>query len=117
MAQVLATSQINTNIPGAYPFINVIGNPVGVTASGIIVIFGEADGGNSYQNVNLANNFFTPNQLNLVKQQYVSGQIVDAFAALSAPSADPAITGSANRIYIAKPTKALGLQLSFQHPT
>lgn len=102
MAQFLATSQITTNIPGAYPFINVISNPVGVTSSGIIVIFGEADGGNSYQNVTLANNFFTPNQLNLVKQQYLSGQIVDAFSALSAPSADPAITGSANRIYIAK---------------
>ena len=102
MSQVLATAQINTNIPGAYPFINVISNPVGVTSSGIIVIFGEADGGNGYQNVSLANNFFTPSQLNLVKQQYVSGQIVDAFSALSAPSADPAITGSANRVYIAK---------------
>ncbi|CAK9249681.1 unnamed protein product [Sphagnum jensenii] len=102
MAQYLATSQITTNIPGAYPFINVISNPVGVTASGIIVIFGEADGGQSYQNESLANNFFTPNQLNAVKQKYLSGQIVDAFQALSAPSSDPAITGSANRIYIAK---------------
>ncbi len=102
MSQQLATSQLTTNIPGAYPFINVISNPVGVTSSGIIVIFGEADGGNSYQNVSLKNNFFTPNQINLVKQLYVSGQIVDAFQALSAPSADPAITGSANRIYIVK---------------
>lgn len=102
MAQRLVTSQINTNIPDAYPFINVIGSPVGVTSSGIIVIFGEADGGDSYQNVALKNNFFTPNQLNKVKQQYISGQIVDAFQALTAPSSDADITGSANRIYIVK---------------
>jgi hypothetical protein len=102
MAQYLTTSQITTNIPQAYPFINVISTPVGVTSSGIIVIFGEADGGNSYQNVNLAQNFFTPNQLNAVKQQYISGQVVDAFQALAAPSADADITGSANLIYIVK---------------
>ena len=102
MSQFLTTSQLVTNIPNAYPFITVTSIPVGISSSGIIVIFGEADGGDSYQHVALKNNYFTPNQLAKVKQQYVSGQIVEAFAALAESSADPDITGSANRVYIAK---------------
>lgn len=102
MSQRLVTPNINTNIPGAYPFITVQGNPVGLGNSGILVIMGEADGGNSYQNVALKNNFFTPDQLSKVQAQYISGQIVDAFAALADPSSDADITGTANVIYILK---------------
>ncbi|NJO48129.1 MAG: hypothetical protein HC840_00270 [Leptolyngbyaceae cyanobacterium RM2_2_4] len=102
MAQRVVTSFVNTNIPGAYPNVTVKSNPVGLGASGITVIIGEADGGDSYQNVVLKNNSFTPDQLDRVSQQYVSGQIVDAFRAFSAPSSDADIAGSANRIYIVK---------------
>jgi hypothetical protein len=102
MSQRLVTSFINTNIPGAYPNVTVKSQPVGLGASGLLVIIGEADGGDSYQNVVLANNSFTPDQLDKVTQQYVSGQIVDAFRALSAPSNDADITGTASRIYIVK---------------
>lgn len=102
MAQRVVTSFVNTNIPGAYPNVTVKSNPVGLGASGITVIIGEADGGDSYQNVVLKNNSFTPDQLDKVSQQYISGQIVDAFRAFSAPSSDADITGSANRIYIVK---------------
>lgn len=102
MAQRVVTSFLNTNIPGAYPNISVQSNPVGLGVSGNVVIIGEADGGNSYQNVTLANNTFTPDQLAKVAQTYLSGQIVDAFTALSAPSSDADITGSANTVYILK---------------
>lgn len=102
MAQRVVTSFVNTNIPGAYPNVTVKSNPVGLGASGNVVIIGEADGGDSYQNVILKNNYFTPDQLDKVVQQYVSGQIVDAMRALSAPSSDADIAGSANRIYIVK---------------
>lgn len=102
MAQRLVTSFINTNIPGAYPNITVQSNPVALGQSGIVVIFGEAVGGNSYQNVSLKNNSFTPDQLAKVQQTYISGQIVDAFTAFAAPSNDADITGSANLIYIVK---------------
>ncbi len=115
MSQRLVTSQINTNIPDAYPFITVQSVPSNLGASGILVIFGEADGGDSYQNVSLKNNSFGPNQLSKVKQQYVSGQIVDAFSALSSPSNDTDITGSANRIYIAKTNQ--GVKASAVVPT
>lgn len=102
MAQRLVTSWINTNIPGSNFNITVKSNPVGLGSSGITVIIGEADGGDSYQNVVLKNNSFTPDQLDRVSEQYLSGQIVDAFRAFSAPSADADIAGSANRIYIVK---------------
>src|SRR5271157_1415520 len=102
LAQRLVTSFVNSNIPDAYPNLTVISQPVGLGASGIVVIMGEADGGPSYQTVSLANNVFTPDQLSKVTQQYISGQIVDAFTALSAPSNDANIVGSANTIYIVK---------------
>lgn len=102
MAQRVVRSFINTNIPGAYPEITVKSNPVALGSSGIVVIMGEADGGDSYQNVALKNNVFTPDQLDKVTNQYISGQIVDAFRALSSPSNDADITGSANLIYIVK---------------
>lgn len=102
MSLRVVTPFINTNIPGAYPNVVVQSQPVGLGQSGVIVLIGEADGGDSYENVALKDNFFTADQLDRVQQRYISGQIVDAMAALAAPSNDPNISGSANLIYIAK---------------
>ena len=102
MSLRVVTPFINTNIPGAYPVVIVQSQPVGLGLSGVLVIMGEADGGPSYNQVALKNNFFGPNQLAQVQQQYISGNIVDAMAALADPSNDPNITGSANQIYILK---------------
>jgi hypothetical protein len=102
MSQRLVTSFINTNIPGAYPNIVVQSQPVGLGSSGNVVIIGEADGGDVFSDIALKDNSFTPDQLDKVQQQYLSGPIVDAFRAFSAPSADTDITGSANRIWIVK---------------
>lgn len=102
MSQRLVTSFVNTNIPGAYPNVTVKSNPVGLGASGNIVIIGEADGGDSYHNIALKDNSFTPDQLDRVSSLYLSGPIVDAMRALSAPSSDSDIVGSANRVFIVK---------------
>jgi hypothetical protein len=102
MAQRLTTSFINTVRPGAYFETSVKSTPVGVASSGNIVIIGEADAGNSSAEESLKDNFFTPDQADRVIQKYVSGPIVDAFRILASPSSDSNITGSANRIYIAK---------------
>jgi len=102
MAQRISTSFINTNRPGAYFDVKVKSTPVGVASSGNIVIIGEAAGGAKYTDEDLKENFFTPDQLDRVEAKYISGPIVDAFRALSAPSSDANITGSANRIYIVK---------------
>lgn len=107
MAQRISTSFINTNRPGSYFDIKVRSNPIGVASSGNIVIIGEAAGGAAASSVDangdlLKENFYTPDQLNRVTAKYLRGPIVDAFRALSSPSSDANITGSANRIYIAK---------------
>ena len=108
MAQRITTSFVNTNRPGSYFDVKVKSTPVGVASSGNIVIIGEASGGAAVMGVDSVNgdvlkdNFFTPDQLAQVEKKYISGPIVDAFRALSSPSADANINGSANRIYIAK---------------
>jgi hypothetical protein len=102
MSLRLITPFVNTNIPGAYPNVVVQSQPVGLGSSGVVVIMGEADGGPGYNQAVLSSQVFTPDQLAMVEQLYISGQVVDSFTALAAPSDDPNITGSANLIYIAK---------------
>jgi len=108
MAQRISTSFINTNRPGAYFDVQVKSTPVGVASSGNIIIIGEAAGGAAVAGIDsaegdlLKDNFFTPDQVDRVVAKYISGPIVDAFRALSSPSSDANISGSANRIYIAK---------------
>jgi hypothetical protein len=102
MSLRLTTPFISTNIPGAYPNVNVISQPVGLGSTGIIAIFGEAAGGANYENTVLANNVYTADQLQKVQNLYTSGPIVDAFSALAAPSNDKGITGTASQIYIIK---------------
>lgn len=102
MAQQLVTDFVVTNVPGAYSQYTVQNTSVGIAATGIVTIVGEADGGPSYTTEDLSANFFGPDQLSKVIAKYTSGQIVDAFYALTAPSNDTNITGAPNRIYIAK---------------
>lgn len=110
MPQRLTTSFVNTNRPGSYFDVEVKSNPVGVASSGNIVIIGEATGGLKYTEEDLKENSFTPDQLDRVTQKYISGPIVDAFRALSSPSNDADITGSANRIYIVKTNQSAKAQ-------
>lgn len=102
MSLRLATSFVNTNVPGPYIDVRVKSTPVGVGASGNIAIIGEAAGGQDFSVENLKENFFTPDQVARVAQKYISGPIVDAMSAISAPSNDSEIQGSANRVYILK---------------
>lgn len=102
MAQRISNSFVNTNRPGAIFDVKVKSTPIGIASSGNIIIIGEAAGGAKYSNESLKDNWFTPDQLDRVTQKYISGSIVDAFRALSAPSNDSNITGSANRIYVVK---------------
>lgn len=108
MAQRVTTSFVNTNRPGSYFDVQTKSTPVGVATSGNIVIVGEAAGGAAVKRIDAVNgdvlkdNFYTADQLAQVEKKYISGPIVDAFRALIAASSDANITGSPNRIYIAK---------------
>src|ERR1035437_1825098 len=105
MSQRIVTPWLNTNIPGAYTNTTVINNASGLATSGVVLIMGESSSGPDYSQVTLANNHFGPSSLNKVRAIYGSGPIVDAFAALSAPSNDPDIVGTASSIYIIKTNK------------
>jgi len=108
MSQRISTSTFSTNRPGAYPSVTVKSTPTGTGASGNIVIIGEARGGAANIGIDSANgdllkdNFYSPSQLSSVVEKYISGPIVDAFRALTSPSSDANIVGSANNIYIVK---------------
>ena len=104
MSQQLTESWISTNIPGAYANVQVITTPAGTGTSGIVTIIGEAAGGPSYLQdpKALKNNFYTPAQAALVAKKYLSGNIVDAMYALTAPSADANIQGAPTGVYIIK---------------
>lgn len=102
MSQRLSTTFVNTNIPGTYVNYNVITQPVGVSSSGIAVLLGEADGGPSYKDTTLANSLYSPAQLDKVTQTFVSGQLVDGFTAITSPSNDANITGTATLVYAVK---------------
>lgn len=116
MAQRLSNSFVNTVIPGAYPNVKVISGAAGVGATGNIVIIGEADGGLDFSQEVLADNYFTPDQADVVAQKYIKGNIVDAMRAIASPSNDTDIQGSASRVYIMKTnvsTKATSLLGSY----
>lgn len=102
MAQRLTNSFVNTNIPGSYVNTTVKSIPVGIATTGVVAIIGEAEAGQHFSSENIKENFFSPDQGAAVASKYGAGPIVDAFRALSAPSADAQIPGSASRIYILK---------------
>jgi hypothetical protein len=102
MSQQLSTTFVSTNVPGTYVNYQVNSQPVGVASSGIVVIMGEANGGPSYSQTTLQNSAYTPAQLSEVTTAFTSGQLVDAFRALTAPSNDANITGTATLVYVVK---------------
>lgn len=97
--------------PDAYPNVTVKSQPVGVATSGVIVIIGEADCGptsyllDSEDGVKLKDNYFSPSQVAQVQSLYKSGNIVEAFKAVSVPSADEDIVGAPTKILILKTNK------------
>jgi len=115
MAQFLNTPWISTPVPGAYVNTMVLSSSSGLASSGVVLIMGESTAGPDYTEVTLANNFYGPSAYNTVRSIYGSGPIVDAFSALTAPSNDPDISGTATSIYIIKTNK--GTQASALVPS
>lgn len=89
--------------PGAYPDIKVATGAGGLATTGTLAILGEADAGPDYSlETDLESNAYGPDQLSQVLAKYVSGPIVEAYRAFSAPANDPRIQGAPNRFIIAK---------------
>ena len=90
--------------PGAYSKTSIdLGGGFPLSPTGLVAIFGEADAGMpGADEVSIANNVFSPEQLPQIKAKYRSGPIVDACNFLFAPGADGAIPGGAQAVYVYK---------------
>lgn len=90
--------------PGAYSRVNIdLGGGFPLSPTGIVAIFGEADGGTpGGSEVNIADVVFSPDQLPAIKRKYLRGPVVDACSFLFAPGADGAIPGGASAVYVYK---------------
>lgn len=90
--------------PGAYSKTTIdLGGGFPLSPTGLVAIFGEADAGApGSAEINIAENFFSPDQLSQIKAKYGKGSIVDACNLLFSPGADGAIPGGAQAVYIYK---------------
>jgi len=93
-------------IPSSAVKTNVRSPASGIGAFGIVAIIGEAEQGPGTGDTsaaeNIEDNFYGPGQIGNVIAKYGSGNIIEAFKALAAPSNDPLITGAVTRIFIYK---------------
>lgn len=90
--------------PGAYSKTSIdLGGGFPLSPTGLVAIFGEADAGApGASEINIADNFFTPDQLTQIKAKYGKGSIVDACSFLFSPGSDGAIPGGAQAVYVYK---------------
>lgn len=112
MAQTLTNQNGSTVRPGAYPDqAQVVEDVTGIATSGIMLLLGEADAGPGYlDEVDLAQNFYTPDQYPLVRAKYRSGHLVDAFFGAAKPSQDRKLPGSPSAIYVLKTNRSTRAQ-------
>lgn len=90
--------------PGAYSKTTIdLGGGFPLSPTGLVAIFGEADAGTpGSAEINIADNFFGPDQLSQIRAKYGKGSIVDACSFLFSPGADGAIPGGAQAVYVYK---------------
>jgi hypothetical protein len=103
MAQQLVTDAGVLVVPGAYARTNVQQNPGGLAVNGVLTIIGESSNGPSFtEEEDLSQNLYGPDQITDIASKYGDGAIVDAARAAAAPSNDPNIVGSFNRLLVVK---------------
>ena len=90
--------------PGSYSRTEIdLGGGFPVGPAGLIAVIGEADAGRpGAEEINIANNRFTGDQLVEIRNKYRSGQLVDAASFLFAPAADAAIPSGAQTVWFYK---------------
>ena len=100
--------------PGAYSkSIIDLGGGFPLSPTGLIAIFGEAEAGTPGANeVNIANNVFSPEQLPIIRAKYRSGPVVDACEFLFSPGSDGAIPSGAQAVYVYKTNASLRAQFT-----
>jgi hypothetical protein len=100
--------------PGAYSRTTIdLGGSVPLGPAGLIAIIGESDAGTpGDEEVNLADNRYSADQLVQARNKYKSGPIADALSMLFAPAADAAIPNGAQTVWIYKTNSSVQASLS-----
>jgi hypothetical protein len=90
--------------PGSYSKTNIdLGGGFPLGPAGLIAVLGEADAGTpGAQEVNIANNRFSADQISSIRTKYRSGPIADSASMLFAPAADAAIPSGAQTVWFYK---------------
>lgn len=90
--------------PGAYSRTTIdLGGSVPLGPAGLIAIIGESDAGKpGDEEVDIAENRFSADQLVTARNKYRTGPIADALSMLFAPAADAAIPNGAQTVWIYK---------------
>jgi hypothetical protein len=100
--------------PGAYSKSTVdLGGGLPIGPSGLIAVFGEADAGAPGANeVNIADNRYTAQQVVSIRDKYRSGPIVDSANFLFAPASDAAIPSGASTVWFYKTNASIRAELA-----
>lgn len=100
--------------PGAYSRTNIdLGGGFPLGPAGLVAVIGEADAGTpGAQEINLANNRFSADQLTQVRSKYRSGPIPDAAGMLFAPASDAAIPSGAQTVWFYKTNASVRASLA-----
>lgn len=100
--------------PGAYSKTNIdLSGNVPLGPAGLIAIFGEADAGApGSAETNIADNFFTADQLITARNKYRSGPIVDALNFLFSPASDGAVPSGAQTVWVYKTNASVRASLA-----
>lgn len=100
--------------PGAYSRTTIdLGGGFPIGPAGLIALIGEADAGKpGDEEVDIADNRFTADQLISIRDKYRSGPLVDAVSFLFAPAADAAIPSGAQVVWIYKTNSSVRASLA-----
>jgi len=100
--------------PGAYSRTTIdLGGSVPLGPAGLIAVIGESDAGTpGDEEVNIADNRYSADQLVTARNKYRTGPIADALSMLFSPAADAAIPNGAQTVWIYKTNNSVKASLA-----
>lgn len=116
MATNLVYNNVSTQVPGAYSSVDASGlATVGLGATGIVAIIGEAQGGKPYTEITGPSDFTRLASPSAVAQNFQGGDLVEAINMAFSPSSDTTISGGAQSVVAIKVNPSAGSSAIFSN--
>lgn len=113
MAQSYVSENGTIYLAGAYPSYKVQKTVGGLSATGVLMLVGEADQGPAYSEEDkISDNFFSVDEKAQVVSKYGSGALVDAYLNATSAANDPDILGAPSAIYLLKTNTSVAASLN-----